>query len=270
MFDKNQIEQIVNIAFKAGEIAKNYLKNKNFSISKKADNSKVTSADIEISNFIGSSLKEIFKDIPIICEEGDFREYNSEVFFLIDPIDGTASFSELKDTFSINIALIKNKKPVFGLIYAPLFEGGKMAYSEGLEVKLFYDILTNKKERNIKIVNLKEDNKELRIITSVKTKEEDLNNFIEQFYPDMRNNCEIKRVSSAVKFFSLLERKSNIYLHFRPSMEWDIAAGQILIELIGGKVKKIVSNQEKYILAGDLDYQKESFLNPAFVAKIID
>ena len=127
-FNKTQTQKIVALAFEAGEIAKKFFKTHNLKIEKKSDNSDVTNADIAISKFFKIELEKEFPQIPVICEEGSLRNVKSETFWLIDPIDGTNSFIEGSNEFAINIALIKKEKPVFGLIYAPVFEGGKMAF----------------------------------------------------------------------------------------------------------------------------------------------
>jgi len=129
IFSQSQINKIVSFAFDAGQIAINAQKSKNFTVTKKPDNTDVTSADIEISKFLNQKLSQEFSQIPIICEESEFRQQNHDIFWLIDPIDGTSSFIKGLDSFAINIALIKNKKAIFGLIYAPSFCGGKMAFT---------------------------------------------------------------------------------------------------------------------------------------------
>ena len=128
MLDHSQTEKIILYSREAGEIAIQAFKSRNFEIRKKSDGSKVTSADIAISKFLREKLTTEFPQIPVICEEGDLRKISAEIFFLVDPIDGTASFISGSDQFCINIALIKNRQAIFGLIYAPLFEGGKLMF----------------------------------------------------------------------------------------------------------------------------------------------
>ncbi|MBP7709783.1 MAG: hypothetical protein KA100_01780 [Rickettsiales bacterium] len=263
-FSKNQIEKIVSIALEAGEIAALAFKEKNFTIKKKSDHSQVTSADIAVSKFLHDKLSQEFSQIPIICEEGDLREISDEVFFLIDPIDGTSSFVSDSVEFSVNIALVKDKKAIFGLIYAPLFEGGRMIFSNHKN-----QIIDRDFNGEQKILNATElDLSELRIITSARTKDVDIANYIEQIHPDFSQNFVVEKLSSAIKFFRLLEGKSNLYLHFRPSMEWDTAAGQALVELMDGKVKKLFFNQNEIEIGENLDYKKPNFANKAFVAII--
>lgn len=265
-FNLEQSNKIVSIALKAGEIAALAFKEKNFTITKKADTSQVTSADIAVSKFLHKELTREFPQIPVICEEGDLRDISGELFFLIDPIDGTSSFVSNSPEFAVNIALVKNSTAIFGLIYAPVLDGGKMIFSNH-ENRV---ILRHSSGEEVEINPANYDMSSLRIVTSARTKESNINKYIAQIYPDLQQNFSVERISSAIKFMHLLEGKSNLYLHFRPSMEWDTAAGQALVELINGKVKTIISNQEEISFGESLNYRKTGFTNSGFVATIFD
>ncbi|MBL6665101.1 MAG: 3'(2'),5'-bisphosphate nucleotidase CysQ [Rickettsiales bacterium] len=260
MLDQNQIDYIVNVAKQAGEVALGYFKNKSFQVSKKLDNSEVTCADIEISKFISSKFSQEFPDVAVICEEGNIRDHSVNTFFLVDPIDGTGGFAKFKDEFSINIALVENEKPTFGLIYAPLFDGGKIIYSNANDEVV---IESGGKSNIVKKID-KIDG--VKVITSQKTKDEMIKNFMRDFYFDI-DEYDVLRVSSAVKFFYFIEGKVNLYLHFRPSMEWDIAAGQYLVELIGGEIKTLKITENNMVLGGNLTYNKKDYLNGPFIVR---
>ena len=260
-FTESQIEKIVSFAFMAGEIAEKFQKFGDFLIMKKPDGTSVTTADIAVSEFINQKLSAEFPEILIICEEGKVRN-SGDLFWLIDPIDGTDSFMRGKSQFAINIALIKNKKAVFGLIYAPSFEGGKMIFSDHNNNVVLQDKLGQRR-----VLKPKEFLKnKLKIVTSVKTKDIDISNYIAQFHSDFLENIIVEKLSSAVKFFRILENEADLYLHFRPSMEWDIAAGQALIEFMEGKVKKLIYNQNGFVISEDMEYQKPDFYNQSFIS----
>ncbi len=265
-FNQEQINKIVSIASKAGEIAALAFKEKKFTVTRKADNSQVTSADIAVSKFLHAELTKEFPEIPVICEEGELRDISGELFFLIDPIDGTSSFVSDSSEFAVNIALVKNSTAIFGLIYAPVLDGGKMIFSNHKNRVILRHSCG--KEEEINPVN--HDMSSLRIVTSARTKEADINNYVVQIYPNSQKIFSVIRLSSAIKFIHLIEGKSNLYLHFRPSMEWDTAAGQALVELINGKVKTLISNQEKISFGESLNYRKTGFTNGGFVATIFD
>ena len=87
----------------------------------KPDNTPVTNGDIEVNNILTKKIKNITPDIPIVSEESSSNTSNTEMnnFWLIDPIDGTYDYVNNKDEFTLNAALIINKKPELGIIYAP-------------------------------------------------------------------------------------------------------------------------------------------------------
>lgn len=261
-FNQKQTEEIISCALEAGEIAAKFFKEKNFTVEKKSDNSKVTSADIAVSKFLREKFAKAFPQIPVICEEGELRKVDDETFFLIDPIDGTSSFIAGSVEFAISIALIKNKKAVFGLIYSPLFEDGKMIYSNHKD-----EIISISKTQKEKIVTVKNPHKSrLHIITSPRTKDVDVEIYVSQFHKNFLNNFSVEKLSSAIKFFRLLEGDADLYLHLRDSMEWDVAAGQALVELMNGKVKNLIFNHVKSEVGGDLVYKKPDYENKSFIA----
>lgn len=263
IFSSKQIEEIILIAFEAGEIAANFQKSGNFQIMKKPDNSSVTSADIAVSKFIYEKLTQIFPQIPVVCEEGNVRQVG-DIFWLIDPIDGTTGFIDGINEFAVNIALVKNKKVVFGLIYAPLFEGGKMIFSNHNN-----EVILRKKSGETKILKSQKIVRSgFSIVTSPRTKDQDIEKYMQNFHPDFVKNFSVERVASAIKFFYVVENKVDLYLHFRQSMEWDTAAGQVLVELMNGVVKNLTFNQAEFLIGDSLTYKKQDFLNHSFVAFI--
>jgi len=262
-FTQAQIDKIISFAFEAGDIACDFQKSANFVVTTKPDNSYVTSADIAVSKFLNQKLSQEFPQIPIICEEGNLREITGEIFWLIDPIDGTSSFIEGSEEFAINIALIKDGKPIFGLLYAPRFEGGKMAVTNAQN-----QIALLNKEKNIKILQYLQDGElassKLKIVTSKKTHDSEIADYIAQIHPNFIDNFVVKHMSSATKFFLILENKVDLYITFRKIMEWDTAAGQALIELFGGKLKNLTLQNSLYVIGDDLRYKKPNFTNEFF------
>lgn len=269
-FTQSQIEKIISFTFEAGEIALDSQKSYNFTITKKADNTEVTSADITISKFLNQKLSQEFPQIPIVCEEGNLREFAGEIFWLIDPIDGTSSFIKGSDEFAINIALIKNGKPIFGVLYAPSFEGGKMAFSNVKnQVSIIDKDMTIKALQNLDSLSQasqinSSSIEPLKIVTSKKTQDSEIINYLTQFHPNYVNNFTIKYLASAVKFFPILENQADLYISFRKMMEWDTAAGQALVELAGGKLKNLTLQNSLYVIGEDLHYKKLNFTNNFF------
>ena len=84
----------------------------------KNDNTPVTNGDLEVNEILTKKIKELTPNIPIVSEESNLNKKNSELtkFWLIDPIDGTYDYINNKDEFTLNAALILNKKPELGII----------------------------------------------------------------------------------------------------------------------------------------------------------
>ena len=262
-FNKSQIENIISCAFDGGEIAERSQKSKDFQVLKKPDGSSVTSADIAVSKHINQKLSALFPNIPVICEEGKLRDAD-DIFWLIDPIDGTSSFIDGSPEYAVNIALVENKKAIFGLIYAPSFEGGKMIFCDH-ENQI---ISQNKKGEKLILEAQNFDQNKLRIITSSRSKHPDIEKYISQFHQDFSQNIAVEKLSSAIKFFRILENEADLYLHFRKSMEWDTASGQALTELMGGKVKNLFFNENEYVIGEEVSYKKPDFANQPFVLSV--
>ena len=259
--NQTQIKQIFNIIEKCGNIARDNFHNKNFEVFVKEDGSKVTSTDLKISDIISKELAEIFPHIPIICEEKKLRNAD-KIFFLIDPIDGTSSYIKNNNEFCINLALIIDKSPVFGIIYAPIFENSKFVFNHGNEVFLgnnsnFENILPIKSKRKIITDSLK-------IITSPRTKADLINKFCLEHF-SLSKIHQIENLSSALKFFRIIEGNSNLYIHPRRSMEWDTASGHAIVNALGYEVKNFKILEEKIIIDSDLKYQKNNFENSGFI-----
>ena len=83
---------------------------------KKYDESPLTLADLRSNDFIISSLNNLYPDIPIISEEGKEKQIKENLFWLIDPLDGTKEFIDKSEEFTIYIALVKDGDPSFGAI----------------------------------------------------------------------------------------------------------------------------------------------------------
>ena len=108
------------------------LRNKGLKKKIKSDNTPVTNGDIEVNNLLINKISNLTPNIKIVSEENLTNKENKNLkdFWLIDPIDGTYDYINGKDEFTINAALILNKKPAAGIINAP--DKNRLFYSFGL------------------------------------------------------------------------------------------------------------------------------------------
>jgi len=226
----------------------------------KADGSPVTEADLASSKLIGDRLA--LTGIPITGEEEEDAPYSERAawpqHWCVDPLDGTKEFIRRNGEFAVNIALIEGQKPIFGIIASPVQEtiifGGE---AHGVFHSTFENI-----EDETKWVRIdpKETVNEPLVMTSSRTHHSGgLLDFVNQLKADFGEIAYLQKGSS-LKFFDLALGGADVYVRFAPTMEWDIAAGQAILEGLGGSVVHIDSGEP-------LVYNKQNLLNPFFIAK---
>ena len=128
----------------------------------KNDGSPVTEADKESHRILVSALEFIDKNIPILSEEGDKQKDNNDLFWLIDPLDGTKEFINRNGEFTVNVALIENGNPILGVVSAPALEEKYVGYSDHaykLSSKGRVDISTRTQSLNACCITLSKSHK---------------------------------------------------------------------------------------------------------------
>ena len=120
------IKKVIEIATAAGAAILEIYNDPRLSarVDYKDDQSPLTLADTASHKVIMEGLMSLDPDIPIISEEGkdisfDLRQFWNP-FWLVDPLDGTKEFIKRNGEFTVNIALIQDKKPILGVIYVPV------------------------------------------------------------------------------------------------------------------------------------------------------
>ena len=238
---------IKNNLFELMQKCINYVQSLNHkTVSYKRDGSIVTQADIFLSKFISNQLFNLYPKIPIISEEEqlDIKMLNEETFWLIDPIDGTASFAKGGKGYTINIALIEYGEPVIGIIGYP--PDNKIWYGQGNKVFL----RKNGAFLNLNLVATTSD--KIRIVCSHHSDSETMK------FLDKIENAVIKKYSSSIKFCKLAEGKADFYPRIQSIKKWDIAAGDAILRASGGIV--LNSNGEIF------DYSNGNYETGSFFA----
>ncbi|MGR3811415.1 3'(2'),5'-bisphosphate nucleotidase CysQ [Jiulongibacter sp. NS-SX5] len=219
----------------------------------KGDNSPLTRADKKSHECIVSVLEKLTPEIVILSEENteDIEgRLEKNLLWCIDPLDGTKEFIKKKTDFCINIALLQNGIPIEGYVAVPAKEEiywavkGKGAFKQ----------LKNGDKIAIKTRSFEKSSSGLKIAASASHLNEDTSNFINAF-----DSPELCSMGSALKFLKIAEGEIDIYPRIAPTMEWDTAAPQMILEEAGGKVLH-------YETLKPLAYNKEDLLNPYFVA----
>jgi 3'(2'), 5'-bisphosphate nucleotidase len=256
-------EDIFEIIVRAGnEIIKVYQSN-DFQVEMKSDKTPLTIADKNSNHVIVDGLKKIFPKIPILSEESKKTPFQTrkewEYLWIIDPLDGTKEFIKKNGEFSINLALVKDGTPIFGILYLPVKDilyyavkgyGAYKKENSGIFKRLFN---SDEDKEYEKIADSPK-----RIIISRSHYTEETQQFVKEIEKQF-SKVQLISVGSAMKIAYLAEGKADIYPRLAPTMEWDIAAGQIVLEESGGE---ILDFYEKTPLI----YNKENLRNPWFVA----
>ncbi|MEN9998029.1 MAG: hypothetical protein RI922_1019 [Bacteroidota bacterium] len=243
---------------KASEVIMDYY-SQGFDIEIKADGSPVTQADLASSEIIETFLSQT--SFPITSEEMekipfDIRKEWTDSW-CVDPLDGTKEFVKKNGEFAVNIAHIQNNEPVFGLIASPVNQeiifGGK---AFGVFISSFDRISDPAKWTRIE---RKETLTKTLVIASSRTHNSGpVLNYINQLKPHFSEINYLKKGSS-LKFFDLAQGFADTYPRYAPTMEWDIAPGQAILEALGGTVHHAIEMEP-------LKYNKENLTNPYFIA----
>jgi 3'(2'), 5'-bisphosphate nucleotidase len=236
-------------ALEAGkEILKIY-HSADFGVEWKIDNSPLTLADKKGHETIVQFLENT--GLPILSEEGKQISYEIrrtwEAYWLIDPLDGTKEFMKRNGEFTVNIALMQEGIPIMGVVYAPVLD---TLYWGSLQFGAFKQ---EKYKEPILLPFIKSDRIH-SIVASRSHISEETSTFI-NLYPAVKS----VNMGSSLKFMLIAEGTAQIYPRFAPTMEWDTAASQAILEAAGGQV---LTHKE----GKRLKYNKESLVNEWFVA----
>jgi 3'(2'), 5'-bisphosphate nucleotidase len=228
-----------------------------FDVTHKADASPVTDADQAAEALILERLRAIAPAIPVVAEEevaaGRTPKVDAE-FFLVDPLDGTKEFIQKRGDFTVNIALIRNRVPVLGVVYAPaktsLFAGNVIAKS-AFRSDQDTDSPALAPRRPIKIRQVPANGLTAVSSRSHSTPETDA-------YLAQVNVADRVSIGSSLKFCLVAAGEADLYPRLGPTMEWDTAAGHAVLLAAGGSV---------FAPGGTpLLYGKPTFRNTFFIA----
>lgn len=225
----------------------------------KEDGSPLTQADLASTKVIHSILSPL--NIPITGEETEKIDYetrkNWKECWCVDPLDGTKEFIKKNGEFAVNIALIQEGKSVFGVIASPVWEKVIFGSEETGVYELNFEHLSDASQW--KKINRPENmNMPLRMVSSRSHASASFDLLVENL-KGISPEIEYHQKGSSLKFFDLANGTIDVYPRFAPTMEWDIAAGQAILETLGGSVIEVESGLP-------LSYNKENLLNPHFIA----
>jgi 3'(2'), 5'-bisphosphate nucleotidase len=247
------ITEINDLGRKAGAAILKVYASTTVEIEAKSDTSPLTLADRRSNDVICAGLKDLAPDIPIISEENREIPYSERKSFqqvwLVDPLDGTKEFIKRNGEFTVNIALIENGAAILGCVYVPVT--GDLYYAVKGEGAFH---VSAGETRRLQPAEFSMDDPGLKVVCSRSHLNDDTKKFMEQL-----NAPEIVSRGSSLKFMLIASGQAHVYPRLAPTMEWDTAAAQCIVEEAGGKVLEFSDRQP-------MRYNKENLLNPFFVA----
>ena len=240
------LEKVKSVAQAAGREIMPFFQRPDLKVFEKDDHSPITLADRASNRIICESLEHLTPEIPIISEENaliPFPERKAYSYsWLVDPLDGTREFVAGNPDFTVNIALLKGSYvPALDELYWAVRDMGAFGYYDGM-VQELHAAAFDPSESG------------LRVLCSRSHITPDTEAFIQAL-----NTPVAIRRGSAVKFMLLARGEAHLYPRMGPTMEWDTAAAQIILEEAGGW---LVDADSKNPLA----YNKEKLQNPYFIA----
>lgn len=242
------VQALEDAAREAGEAILTVVR-RGFEVESKHDASPVTEADRAAELVILAALARAAPGVPVIAEEevaaGRIPAHD-DIYFLVDPLDGTKEFVRGGDDYTVNIGLIEGGTPTLGVVFAPatgrLHAGvsGEGAWMQDRDGRWPIAVRSRGEE-----------------LTAVASKSH-LNQATVDYLQAAAGGCGYVSVGSSLKFCIVAEGGADIYPRASPTSEWDTAAGHAVLLAAGG----LVDGPDGL----PLGYGKKAFLNRAFVA----
>ena len=259
IFEAADLESLVGpvcaIARQAGAAILPYYRT-DLDIDRKDDHSPVTAADRAADAAIVPALEALTPDIPVVSEERleSHRTDGSGAgpFWLVDPLDGTREFIDRRDEFTVNIALVVGGRSVFGVLGIPVRDVVYAGHANCASGAASRQAGTGPLEP----VAVRAAPAEGIVVAASRSHDnwDELDDFL-----DSENVARRIIAGSALKFALVAEGTADLYPRLGPTMEWDTAAGQAIVEAAGGSIRTLNG--------GPLTYGKAGWRNAGFVVR---
>ncbi len=235
-----------------------WLQHERLQIASKLDESPITEADLAAHEMIEQCLYTLRPDIPVLSEESSSFDgrHDWHHFWLVDPLDGTREFINKTGEFTVNIALIDHGHVVLSVIGVPTQHRIYIAEKAGPVYRV--DTVPGGQQWSIIEPKAVETLQPWRVAITRRSDRTAYNEF-KQALTATGQAFTIKNAGSAYKFCLMVEGEIDVYPRLHPTSEWDTAAGQGLLEAIGGGVYDVHGRPFRY-------NQRDVLLNDHFVA----
>lgn len=235
-----------------GEILNVYHRSDPGEVIRKSDDSPLTEADLGSNRVIRETLTSAFPGIPFLSEETAEIPYAVRTeyprFWMVDPLDGTKEFIRRNGEFTVNIALIEKGRPVLSVVTVPVT--GEVYWA----VRGHGAFRDADHPVRLRVTTFRMADPGLRLVASRSHRDADTESFMNRF-----DQPVIRSAGSSLKILLLASGQAEIYPRFAPTMEWDIAAADLILEEAGGAVLNAETGKP-------LTYNKPDLHNPFFIA----
>ena len=233
-----------------------------FAAAAKADASLVTAADHAAEAIILAGLRDALPGVPCVAEEevaaGRVPEIGDGAFILVDPLDGTREFVSRNGDFTVNIALVRGRVPVVGVVYAPARD---TLYSGRPGAAFAIPTADGRIAGARRTIRVRAPGSPLAIVASRSHLTPETAAFIDRF-----PGAETVSVGSSLKFCLLASGEADLYPRFGRTMEWDTAAGDAVLRAAGGRVT--LPDGSPFLYGKRNQADDVDFANPSFVADV--
>ncbi len=222
-------------------------------IQHKADESPVTAADLAAHQMIEAALMQLTPDVPVLSEESTDMSARREWtrFWLVDPLDGTKEFINRTGEFTVNIALIEQGRAVLAVLAIPMQQ---QVYAVAQDRAWRIDA-----DSSWHSLTAQPASTEVwQIALSRRAQQPAYADFLQRLTARGQAYTPVK-AGSAYKFCLMAAGNIDIYPRLHPTSEWDTAAGQALLEALGGGLFDLQGRPFVY-------NQRSTVLNGAFIA----
>jgi 3'(2'), 5'-bisphosphate nucleotidase len=254
-------EALLPAVLAAGALEMRYF-NKGMKVELKADTTPVTAADREAEAILVAALAQAAPGVPVVAEEsmaaGQAPEACSR-FFLVDPLDGTRDFVAGRPEFTINVGLVENGRPVFGMVYVPAT--GRLfvttAPEAAAEISIAPDDIRPFGELPWRPIAARCPQPGVLVaLDSRSHRTRETADFLAA-----AGVTRVDPIGSSVKFCLIAAGEADLYARLGPTSQWDTAAGHAILTAAGGSVTTLDG--------GPLQYGTgpQGYLNPHFVAR---
>ena len=249
------VEDLIDIARAAGQAALVHY-GRGAAARAKLDGSPVTDADEASEAVILAGLARLTPDLPVVSEEriaAGHRPFPAATpprrFWLVDPLDGTKEFVARNGEFCVNIGLVEDRHPVFGLLHAPVGDTIWACDGQGGAFRMH-----GRGPRETIAARPAPQAGVVVVSSRSHGSGQALDAYLEEF-----RVAERRILGSALKFAIVAAGDADLYPRFGPTSEWDSCAGQAILEQSGGSVLTLSGAR--------LSYGKPGFANPDFIAR---